>query len=121
MTPEGRVKDYVKRVLRYLGAWYFMPVQTGRGVGGVPDILACVGGRFVGIETKAKGGRLTVRQALQLETLQQAGGLAVVVDPDTLELWEIWIRGVANGTETEPPSPLVDPIFERLRLARQGR
>lgn len=94
VTPEGRVKAAVKRVLKALGAWYFMPVQTGRGVGGVPDFVVCmpvtvtpdmVGrtvGLFVGVETKAPGRRSNVSdlQRLQINAIGRAGGVAVVVD-----------------------------------------
>lgn len=81
-TPEGRVKAQVKTWLKARGVWYFMPVQTGRGVVGVPDFLCCWGGRFLAIETKAPGKRHTVTplQEHQIALIHQAGGAAIVVD-----------------------------------------
>ena len=52
-TPEGRVKDAVKRVLKERGIWFFMPVQNGMGMVGIPDFICCHAGRFLAIETKA--------------------------------------------------------------------
>ena len=83
MTPEGRVKRDVKRLLNAIdGAWYYMPVQNGMGVVGIPDFVACVRGRFVGIETKAPGRlkALTPNQKRRLAEIEAAGGLALVID-----------------------------------------
>lgn len=74
-TPEGKVKKEIKEYLDSIGAYYFMPVQMGMGAATV-DILCCVKGRFVAIETKAPGKVPTVRQTLILANITNAGGLA---------------------------------------------
>lgn len=87
-TPEGRVKAKVKQFFKNIGAWYYMPVQNGMGVVGIPDFIACIGGRFVAVETKAPGreGATTANQDMQLGLIHDAGGCAVVVsDVDTLK------------------------------------
>ena len=56
MTPEKKVKIKVKKILDKLGAYHCMPSTGGYGASGVPDIIACYKGRFVGIECKANGG-----------------------------------------------------------------
>lgn len=45
---------------------------------GCPDILACVGGRFIGIECKRKGGRLRDSQRAALDAIRKAGGVSFV-------------------------------------------
>lgn len=90
MTPEGKVKTEIKRYLNAINAWYFMPVQNGMGVVGVPDFVACVRGRLVGIECKAPGklGNVTENQRRQLTGINEAGGIGVVVDSvDALRTW----------------------------------
>jgi hypothetical protein len=83
-TPEGKVKDKCKALLKRYGAWFFMPVQSGYGVAGVPDLLVCLppNGLFVAVETKAPGKMNTLRpaQKMQIEGIKQAGGYALVVD-----------------------------------------
>jgi len=58
MTPEGKVKAKVKKVLAEVGAYYAMPMGTGMGSSGVPDFLVCKGGLFYGIECKANGNKI---------------------------------------------------------------
>lgn len=82
MTPEGRVKNQVKKLLKDMGVWYYMPVQNGMGVVGVPDIICCISGRLVAIETKAPGKRHTVtpNQQHHIDSINASGGIAIVVD-----------------------------------------
>lgn len=82
MTPEGRVKEAVKKWLKERGIWYYMPVQNGFGVVGIPDFVCCWNGRFLAIETKAPGKRANVsaNQERQITDIWKAGGAAVVID-----------------------------------------
>jgi hypothetical protein len=78
MTPEGKVKALVKAWLKERNAYAFMPVQTGYGVATL-DFLCCIHGRFVAIETKAPGGKLTPRQQRTMAEIASAGGIAWIV------------------------------------------
>lgn len=49
---------------------------------GHPDILLCIRGKFIAMELKAKGGKVRPLQEHFLNLVRQAGGLALVVDPD---------------------------------------
>jgi len=87
-TPEGKVKDAIKKFLKERGAWYFMPVSNGMGQVGIPDIIICYKGVFVAIEAKAPGKRsqTTANQDRVIEAIQKADGFAWVVDnPDDLK------------------------------------
>lgn len=79
-TPEGKVKDKVKEVLATLGAYYVMPQTGGFGNSGIPDILCCLNGRFIGIECKANGGKVTRLQQSHLDEIELRGGIALVID-----------------------------------------
>lgn len=59
----------------YQGKRRFMRMNSQPGC---PDILCCLGGRFVGIEVKREGGKPTEAQLLALDAVRKAGGLAFV-------------------------------------------
>ena len=79
-TPEKRVKTKVEAVLKNEGAYYFFPATHGYGRSGVPDIIACVNGRFLAIECKAGGNKPTPLQTREIENIRLAGGVAVVAN-----------------------------------------
>jgi len=81
-TPEGRVKEAVKRELKKRGIWYYLPMQNGMGVVGIPDFICCWDGHFLAIETKAPGKlkNLTANQVKRQDEIKTAGGTAVTVD-----------------------------------------
>lgn len=87
-TPEGKVKDYVKRrmLAKYPNCYRFMPVQNGMGAPSL-DMIYCVDGLFVAIETKKPKGKPTPRQETTMKQITDAGGMAFVVDgPDSMDL-----------------------------------
>ena len=85
MTPEGKVKAKVKKVLNDIGAYYAMPVGTGFGNSGVPDFLVCLRGRFYAIECKANGGKPTALQEKHLADIRGAGGVSLIIHEANVE------------------------------------
>jgi Holliday junction resolvase len=81
-TPEKRVKTKVESILKGEGAYYFFPATHGYGRSGVPDIIACVNGRFLAIECKAGGNKPTALQVREIENIRSAGGVAVVANEE---------------------------------------
>ena len=79
-TPEKKVKTKVVAQLKTLGAYYFYPVTGGYGASGVPDIVGCYKGRFIGIECKANGNKPTALQQMNLDQIAAQGGIALVID-----------------------------------------
>lgn len=94
-TPESRIKAEVKAVLEELhifpaskaatfptdaAGWYYMPVQNGMGVSGIPDFTGHHHGRFFAIETKAPGKKPTAFQRRQIDAINCRGERAFVVD-----------------------------------------
>ena len=87
-TPESKVKNKIKAVLKAHGVYYAMPIGTGFGNSGVPDFLCCVNGEFLAIEAKAGKGKTTALQEKNMRDIEAAGGRALVVsdDPTTQEV-----------------------------------
>jgi Holliday junction resolvase len=85
MTPEAKVKKKVTSILKEHGAFYFTPVTGGFGHSGIPDIVACFNGKFVGIECKAGDKKPTALQNKVLEDIRNARGFALVVNESNLQ------------------------------------
>lgn len=78
-TPEAKVKAKVKALLDKYNIYHFMPATGGYGRSGIPDIIACIHGKFLAIECKAHGGRLTALQRRELDRIESAGGVCYVI------------------------------------------
>ena len=88
MTPEAKVKKKVVAILKKHEAYYFYPVTGGYGRSGVPDVIACHDGRFIGIECKAGSNKPTPLQQKNLDDIQAAGGVALVINEDNINTVE---------------------------------
>ena len=95
LTPEGKVKKKVVAYLKEIGAYYFFPATGGYGKSGVPDIVGCYKGRFFGIEVKAGKNKPTELQKHQLKLIAEAGGIAKVVNENTLHSMEYRLNGLS--------------------------
>lgn len=98
MTPERRVKTKVRKVLDKLGAYYTMPVTGGFGNSGAPDFLACLHGRFLGIECKAGKNTTTPLQEKNLRQITEAGGIALVVNDENVDVFETELSRMITST-----------------------
>ncbi len=83
MTPEGRIKAKVNKMLAEFGSdcWRFMPVQTGYGTPAL-DYILCFRGHFVSVETKRDGQDLTPLQKSTRRSMWGAGGIVLRVRDD---------------------------------------
>lgn len=104
-TPEGKVKDKIKQLLKSYSpdVYYFMPAMGSFGKSGVPDIVACIKGSFVAIEVKAdkRKNPPTALQVKNLTEITAAGGAALVIDADDLAMLQGFVEGlIASRTET---------------------
>ena len=94
MTPEGRVKNKIKKVLeKYKGRIYIdMYVPGGYGKPTL-DYTGCFHGWYFAIEAKAPGKKPTERQLETIKDMEAAGAKVFVIDGDTTEL-ETWLADV---------------------------
>lgn len=76
-------KDIVNAIMRYLRTvpeCFCWKEHGGMyGTAGIPDIIACVGGRFYGFEVKTGKGKPTALQEATIRKINAAGGKAAVV------------------------------------------
>ena len=93
VTPESVVKLKVKKILEAYQSYFFMPATGGYGRSGVPDIVGCYKGKFFGIECKAGTNKPTELQKHQLKLIADAGGIAMVINENTLHSMEYLLNG----------------------------
>ena len=73
----------VKAVLKHLksvpGCFCWKEHGGMYGTAGIPDIIACIGGRFFAFEVKTERGKPTELQEAILRKINAVGGIAAVV------------------------------------------
>ena len=78
-----READVVKAIMKYLKTvprCFFFKEHGGMyGTAGIPDIIACIDGHFLGFEVKKDIGKPTKLQEAVIQKILAAGGTAVVV------------------------------------------
>lgn len=92
MSKEKNLDNKVLDYLEEIGAWrikYWGGAKYTKK--GIPDILACVEGCFVGIEDKAEDGRPTLLQLKNLEWIRNAGGFGILLYPDQFDNFKTFV------------------------------
>ena len=84
-TPEKKVKEKIKQILKARGAVYCMPMGTGYGSAGVSDFIVCDGGHFIAIEAKAGKGTTTALQDKWLNEVSEAGGISLIINEGNID------------------------------------
>jgi hypothetical protein len=99
LTPEGKVKNEVKKILAgHKPALYALwLVQNGMGSPTL-DCLGCYKGYAFAIETKAPGKKPTPRQQVTVAQMEATGCAVFVIDgsDSSLELTR-WLEAVKLG------------------------
>ena len=76
-------RDIVTAILRLLkgtpGCFAWKTHGGMYGVAGIPDIIACINGRFVAFEVKTETGKLTKLQEITIQKIKNAKGQAFKV------------------------------------------
>ena len=80
MLNESGLQGKIVRRINSIPECVAYPIVVSAGMQrGMPDVIACVRGRFVGIETKSpKGGNLTKIQEAQRQRISNAGSTVIV-------------------------------------------
>lgn len=106
MTPEKIFETKIKRMLEENGAWYVKFFANRNTPSGIPDILACVNGEFLGIEVKSKNGHSSALQIHHIEQIRKAGGQAFVVYPSGFDQLVDLVDRLKRGKVISPFLPI---------------
>ena len=107
---ERDIVAAVKAYLTSLGKNVFFWKEHGGlyGTSGIPDIIICYKGRFIGMECKLPDGHLTELQKRALQKINDAGGYAYRVESadDAKKIIEKVDADIARGfAKTKTLSP----------------
>lgn len=87
---ENQVKDF----LDDHGCWYLKTWSNGIQREGVPDLLFCCNGYFIGAELKNETGKPSALQLWNIEKIRAAGGYAFVLYPDEFKHFKAMIEAL---------------------------
>ena len=77
---EADIVRSIQRYLKTVPRCFFWKEHGGMyGTAGIPDIIACINGRFFGFEVKTATGKTTWLQDADIRQINESGGTAVVV------------------------------------------
>lgn len=92
MAAEKLFETKVKKFIEEQGGWQVKFFANRMTKVGIPDILACVNGYFIGIEIKAQNGKPSELQLYQCQKIRDAGGFAFVLYPSGYEEFKSFIK-----------------------------
>lgn len=84
----GNEKNFEIRVKRYLDknhAWYVKFFANAYTSSGIPDILCCLNGRFLGVEIKQEKGKPSELQEFHLQKINKCKGVGILLYPSGFE------------------------------------
>lgn len=105
MGTEKNFETRIKTFLKDQGCWYVKywsgATQTKEGMkkftkDGVPDILCCFQGFFLGIEVKAPKGKPSRLQIYNLKKIDEAGGFSFLLYPKDFDKFKKFIFAMEN-------------------------
>lgn len=79
---EKAFENKVKKFLKEQGCWVLKTWSNGVQRKGVPDLLVCCNGFFLGIELKNETGKPSDLQLWNIEEIKKSGGIAMVLYPN---------------------------------------
>ncbi len=85
MAQEKQFENKVKAYLKEQGCWYVKTWSNGIQREGIPDLLVCCNGYFLGVELKAENGKPSALQEWNIDQINKAGGVGIVLYPHQFE------------------------------------
>lgn len=103
MRTTAQEKNFENKVKEYLtskGAWFVKFFANSHTKKGVPDVLACVNGYFVGVEVKGDAGKPSKLQLRNIDKIRCAGGFAMVLYPSAFDRFQKFVDGLLHDCFT---------------------
>lgn len=92
IPAEKTFENKIKKFLETEGAWFVKFFANSYTKSGVPDILACINGHFVGVEVKAQNGKPSELQLYNIQKIRESGGFAMVIYPSAFPKFKEFVK-----------------------------
>ena len=92
IPAEKTFENKIKKFLESEGVYFVKFFANGYTKSGVPDILACVNGYFVGIEVKAQNGKPSKLQLYNVDKIRESGGFAMILYPSAFHKFKDFVK-----------------------------
>lgn len=97
MAEEKNYENQIKEFLKEQGCYFVKYWGGGQFTkAGVPDLLVCCEGVFLGVEVKAKWGKPSELQLINLGRIREAGGIGVLIYPSDFDLFKQMVKDIKS-------------------------
>lgn len=93
-AQEKTFENKVKKFLESEGCWFVKFFANSYTKQGIPDILACVNGYFVGVEVKAQQGKPSELQVYNVNKIRDSGGFAMILYPSAFPKFKEFVKNL---------------------------
>lgn len=95
---ETKFTQDIEAFLASKGCWYVKFHGNMYTRDGVPDLLCCINGLFVGIEVKAPNGTKRALQRYEISEIRKADGLAFFLYPKDFDDFKRWVEHILTSS-----------------------
>jgi hypothetical protein len=76
--PESHIQEAIQKMVRERGGFVFKVHGSETMMAGLPDLIVCYHGFFVGFEVKTQTGKVSTRQKYVMRRIGDAQGIVTV-------------------------------------------
>lgn len=98
----GSEKNFERKVRQYIerrGGYVVKQFGCSFSKAGIPDLLCCINGHFVGLEIKSATGRPTPLQEYNVNKIIKSGGHALILYPKDWEQFQQLIEDLMQDVK----------------------
>ncbi len=94
---EKQFETKVKKFLKSHDIWFIKIWGGGFQRAGIPDIIACINGKFVAIELKGPTGKPTPLQEYNIARINECNGIGLILYPHQFSKFKELVKNLLGG------------------------